>query len=151
MCLSSVHGHPALIYLVTIVLRRAIAQIGVSQKLMVTPQFWLQIVMVYFITFSLRFCERAARWLFYPNDSMVLAEVERLVRWALCSEWSHFDANAFHNLVSFSVAWYATAGAAHHAPLTRLCGGAWGLSPYEMLDSEQWHACVACFLKFCTT
>jgi len=80
---------------------------------MVTPRFWLQIVMVYFITFSLRFCERAARWLFYPNDSMVLAELERLVRWALCSEWARSDASAFHTLVSFSVALYTTAGAAH--------------------------------------
>lgn len=46
---------------------------------MATPRFWLQIVMIYVITFSLRFSERAARWLFYPNDSMVLAELERVV------------------------------------------------------------------------
>ena len=83
---------------------------------MVTPRLWLQIVMVYFITFSLRLCERAARWLFCPNDSMVLAELERLVRWPLCAEWARSDASAFHTLASFSVALHATAGAAHWQP-----------------------------------
>ena len=56
------------------------AQIGVGQTLMATPRFWLQILLVYIIAFSLRVAERAARWLFFPNDNMVLAEIERAVR-----------------------------------------------------------------------
>ena len=47
---------------------------------MATPRFWLQILLVYIIAFSLRVVERAARWLFFPNDNMVLAEIERVVR-----------------------------------------------------------------------
>ena len=35
---------------------------------------------MYLITFSLRFAERSARWLFFPNDDMVLAERELQVR-----------------------------------------------------------------------
>ena len=31
---------------------------------------------MYIVTFSLRYMERAVRWLFFPNDDMVLAEVE---------------------------------------------------------------------------
>ena len=60
--------------------QRARAQIGVGQTLMATPRFWLQILLVYIVAFSLRVVERAARWLFFPNDNMVLAEIERVVR-----------------------------------------------------------------------
>ncbi|KAK9836118.1 hypothetical protein WJX81_002623 [Elliptochloris bilobata] len=52
------------------------SQIGVGQKLMATPRFWLQILLVYVIAFSVRVVERAARWLFFPNDNMILAELE---------------------------------------------------------------------------
>ena len=61
-------------------LKVACAQIGVGQTLMATPRFWLQLLLVYIIAFSLRVVERAARWLFFPNDNMVLAEIERVVR-----------------------------------------------------------------------
>lgn len=38
----------------------------------------MELILVYIITFSLRYVERAARWLFYPNDDMILAEWEQL-------------------------------------------------------------------------
>jgi hypothetical protein len=40
----------------------------------------VEVLLVYLITFSLRFAERSARWLFFPNDDMVLAEREQQVR-----------------------------------------------------------------------
>ncbi len=58
---------------------RAAAQIGVGETLMATPAFWIQVLLIYIITFSVRFAERAWRWLFHPNDTMVLA-LQCLVR-----------------------------------------------------------------------
>ncbi len=46
---------------------------------MATPAFWIQVLLIYIITFSVRFAERACRWLFHPNDTMVLAELQHLV------------------------------------------------------------------------
>jgi hypothetical protein len=46
-----------------------------AYKIFSEPHFWLELLLVYVLTFSLRFLERAARWLFYPNDNMIL------VRW----------------------------------------------------------------------
>jgi len=51
----------------------------VGETLMATPAFWIQVLLIYIITFSVRFAERACRWLFHPNDTMVLAELQHLV------------------------------------------------------------------------
>ncbi|BDA48078.1 probable phospholipid-transporting ATPase 7 [Coccomyxa sp. Obi] len=53
-----------------------ISHIGVALRIFSTPGFWMELVAVYIITFSLRYMERAVRWLFFPNDDMILAEVE---------------------------------------------------------------------------
>ncbi|KAK9839881.1 hypothetical protein WJX81_008363 [Elliptochloris bilobata] len=50
--------------------------IGTGRALLGAPIFWVEVLLVYMITFSLRFAERSARWLFFPNDDMVLAERE---------------------------------------------------------------------------
>ncbi len=42
------------------------------------PNFWLQIIFIYTLTFGIRFLERAVIWLYRPNDSMVLSEMEAL-------------------------------------------------------------------------
>ena len=36
----------------------------------------MELIIVYIVTFSVRYLERAVRWLFFPNDDMILAEVE---------------------------------------------------------------------------
>ncbi len=59
---------------------RAGAQIGTGRALLGAPIFWVEVLLVYLVTFSLRFAERSARWLFFPNDDMVLAEREIEVR-----------------------------------------------------------------------
>lgn len=51
-------------------------QIGVALRIFSSPGFWMELIAVYIITFSLRYMERAVRWLFFPNDDMILAEVE---------------------------------------------------------------------------
>ncbi len=52
------------------------AQIGVAVRIFSTPGFWMELILVYIVTFSVRYLERAVRWLFFPNDDMILAEVE---------------------------------------------------------------------------
>ena len=37
-----------------------------------------ELFIVWLITFSLRYAERSVRWLFFPNDTMILAESERV-------------------------------------------------------------------------
>ena len=49
------------------------AQVGMAYKIFSEPHFWLELLLVYVIAFSLRYLERSARWLFYPNDNMILA------------------------------------------------------------------------------
>ena len=51
-------------------------QIGVAVRIFSTPGFWMELILVYIVTFSVRYLERAVRWLFFPNDDMILAEVE---------------------------------------------------------------------------
>ena len=51
-------------------------QIGVAMKAFSQPNFWMQLILIYIVTFSARFLERAVRWLFFPNDSMLLFEIE---------------------------------------------------------------------------
>ena len=40
------------------------------------PNFWMELILIYVVTFSARFLERSVRWLFMPNDSMLLFEIE---------------------------------------------------------------------------
>ena len=51
-------------------------QIGVAVKAFSQPNFWLELILIYLVTFSARFLERSLRWLFAPNDSMLLFEIE---------------------------------------------------------------------------
>ena len=51
-------------------------QIGVAVKAFSQPNFWLELILIYLATFSARFLERSLRWLFAPNDSMLLVEIE---------------------------------------------------------------------------
>ena len=51
-------------------------QIGVAVKAFSQPNFWVELILIYLITFSARFLERSLRWLFAPNDSMLLCEIE---------------------------------------------------------------------------
>ena len=53
-------------------------QYGVGINLLGAPNFWLEVIVVYITTFSMRFLERSIRWLYFPNDSMILAEAEVL-------------------------------------------------------------------------
>ena len=48
-----------------------------AYKIFSEPNFWLELLLVYCCTFSLRYLERAARWLFYPNDNMILVRRSR--------------------------------------------------------------------------
>ena len=51
-------------------------QIGVAMKAFSQPNFWMELILIYIVTFSARFLERSVRWLFAPNDSMLLFEIE---------------------------------------------------------------------------
>jgi len=51
-------------------------QIGVAVKAFSQPNFWMELILIYVVTFSARFLERSVRWLFMPNDSMLLFEIE---------------------------------------------------------------------------
>ncbi len=64
------------------------AQIGTGRALLGAPIFWAEVLLVYLVTFSLRFAERSARWLFFPNDDMVLAEREIEVRARARMPWT---------------------------------------------------------------
>lgn len=52
------------------------AQYGVGQYVFSTPTFWFVCLLANMTTFGHRYIERAAVWLFRPNDDMILAEVE---------------------------------------------------------------------------
>ena len=52
------------------------AQVGVAMKAFSQPNFWMELILIYIVTFSARFLERSLRWLFAPNDSMLLFEIE---------------------------------------------------------------------------
>ena len=43
-----------------------------------SPLFWLQLALVYAFTFSCRLAEHGGVWVFWPRDSMILAEREEL-------------------------------------------------------------------------
>jgi hypothetical protein len=51
-------------------------QLGIGNYLLSAPMFWLEIILVYAITYGVRFMERSCRWLWEPNDDMILAEME---------------------------------------------------------------------------
>lgn len=76
-------GWPEKVFWQTFIFTRlgcAALQIGTGRALLGAPIFWVEVLLVYIITFSLRFAERSARWLFFPNDDMVLAERELQAR-----------------------------------------------------------------------
>jgi len=53
-----------------------VAQAGVGVNLLSAPLFWLQLALIYLLTFSSRLAERGVVWLYRPRDDMVLAEME---------------------------------------------------------------------------
>eukprot|EP00210_Caulerpa_lentillifera_P001725 g1657.t1 len=55
-------------------------QYGIAEDLFSTPIFWLTILAVYLITFGHRYFIRTTKWLFRPDDNMILAEYEFLDR-----------------------------------------------------------------------
>jgi Phospholipid-translocating P-type ATPase C-terminal len=54
------------------------AQSGVGQAIMASWWFWISLLTVYAMTFSIRYFERSVKWLFRPDDSMIIAELELL-------------------------------------------------------------------------
>ena len=52
------------------------AQYGVAQYVFRTPSFWFVCLLANMTTFGHRYIERAAIWLFRPNDDMILCEIE---------------------------------------------------------------------------
>ena len=56
------------------------AHYGVGVNIMRTPYFWISLLTVYAMTFSIRYFERSAKWLFRPDDNMIRAELEVLNR-----------------------------------------------------------------------
>ena len=54
-------------------------QVGMAYEIFSQPKFWLELLLVYACTFSLRYLERAARWLCYPNDNMILVRREAFI------------------------------------------------------------------------
>lgn len=53
-----------------------VAQSGVGVNLLSSSLFWMQLLLIYALTFSSRLAERGCVWLFRPRDDMVLAEME---------------------------------------------------------------------------
>lgn len=47
------------------------AHYGVGVNIMRMPFFWISLVTVYSITFSVRYFERSTKWLFRPDDNMI--------------------------------------------------------------------------------
>jgi Phospholipid-translocating P-type ATPase C-terminal len=56
-----------------------VAQSGVGVNLLSAPLFWMQLLLIYTLTFSTRVAERGFVWLFRPRDDMILAEMEAVV------------------------------------------------------------------------
>jgi Phospholipid-translocating P-type ATPase C-terminal len=54
------------------------AHSGVAVNVMTTRFFWISVVTVYAMTFSIRYFERSVKWLFRPDDSMIIAELEMI-------------------------------------------------------------------------
>jgi hypothetical protein len=49
---------------------------GIGVNTMATPFFWIALITVYSMTFTVRYFERSLKWLFRPDKSMILAEWE---------------------------------------------------------------------------
>ena len=47
-------------------------------NLLRSPLFWLQLALVYAVTFSCRLAEHGGGWVFRPRDDMILAEREQM-------------------------------------------------------------------------
>jgi hypothetical protein len=54
------------------------AHYGIAVNIMHTHFFWIALVTVYAMTFSIRYLERSTKWLFRPDDNMIRAELEVL-------------------------------------------------------------------------
>ena len=61
-----------------------LAHFGVGENIMTTPFFWISLISVYSTTFSIRYLERATKWLFRPDDNMIRAELEVPPLFLLC-------------------------------------------------------------------
>eukprot|EP00884_Botryococcus_braunii_P002411 jgi/Botrbrau1/12170/Bobra.0186s0078.1 len=55
-----------------------VAQYGVMVTLLGSVQFWMSIIACYFGVFGHRFAERTCGWIFNPQDTMILEELEVL-------------------------------------------------------------------------
>eukprot|EP01025_Chloroclados_australasicus_P031044 TRINITY_DN3132_c0_g4_i1.p1 TRINITY_DN3132_c0_g4~~TRINITY_DN3132_c0_g4_i1.p1 ORF type:complete len:1356 (-),score=176.40 TRINITY_DN3132_c0_g4_i1:580-4509(-) len=53
------------------------AQVGVGLLLFSSTYYWFTIIVVYAIAFGWRFFERTVKWLFFPDDNVILAEKEK--------------------------------------------------------------------------
>ena len=51
-------------------------QYGVAENVFANPSFWFVCLLANLTTFGHRYIERAAVWLFKPNDDMILVEIE---------------------------------------------------------------------------
>jgi hypothetical protein len=47
---------------------------GIAVNVMATPFFWIALITVYSMTFTVRYLERSLKWLFRPDDNMMVAE-----------------------------------------------------------------------------
>lgn len=56
------------------------AHYGIGLNIMRTPFFWIALLTVYSMTFSIRYFERSMKWLFRPDDNMIRAELEVLLQ-----------------------------------------------------------------------
>ena len=54
------------------------AHFGVGSNIMRTAYFWICLITVYSMTFSIRYFERSTKWLFRPDENMIRAELEVL-------------------------------------------------------------------------
>eukprot|EP00803_Ostreobium_quekettii_P002905 evm.model.scf_903.4 EVM.evm.TU.scf_903.4 scf_903:32108-44084(+) len=52
------------------------AQFGTAANLFSTATFWLTILGVYAVTFGYRYLNRTYKWLYHPDDNMIVAEFE---------------------------------------------------------------------------
>lgn len=52
------------------------AQYGIAENLFSTAEFWFIIGAVYVIAFSYRYFIRTIKWVFFPDDNMIISEYE---------------------------------------------------------------------------
>lgn len=52
------------------------AQFGTAENLFQSASFWLTIIAVYAVTFGYRYLNRVFKWLYFPDDNMIISEFE---------------------------------------------------------------------------